>query len=100
MPFAQSSDRRIAGHRSDSRKAVRDEDSTGAHARSRGRGFTAGMATADNDDVKRIGLGDHAASSIPRVLDSKAELGILVVSRETAWSNDPNVPDMGSTCFT
>jgi hypothetical protein len=41
------------------------------------------VAAANNNDIEGVGLGDHVASSIPREPDSKVELGILVVSRET-----------------
>ncbi|CCD96471.1 hypothetical protein BRAO375_600043 [Bradyrhizobium sp. ORS 375] len=51
VPFAQTADRGIAGHRADGRELVRDESRPSAHARGYGGGFTAGVATANDDDV-------------------------------------------------
>ena len=52
MALAEPADGRIAGHRADGRKLVGDQGSRRAHARGRGRGFTAGVAAADHDDVE------------------------------------------------
>ena len=52
VALAQTADRRIARHRADGRERVRDQRGRRAHARSRGRGFTAGMAAAHDDDVE------------------------------------------------
>ena len=54
MALAEPADRRIAGHRADGRKPVGDQRGLRAHARSRSRGLTAGVAAADHDDVERI----------------------------------------------
>jgi hypothetical protein len=42
-----------------------DESSSGAHPRSGARGFTAGMAAADDDNVEGIRSGNHGGTSIP-----------------------------------
>ena len=52
MAFAESSDRRIAGHRADGREPVGQERGAGAHACRGGRGFAARVAAADHDDVE------------------------------------------------
>ena len=52
MAFAQAADGGIAGHGADGGKAVGDERRPRAHAGGRGRGFTAGVAAADHDDVE------------------------------------------------
>ena len=52
MALAEAADRRIAGHFADRREAMGDERRRGAAARGRGRGFAAGVAAADDDDVK------------------------------------------------
>ncbi len=58
MALAEPADRRIAGHRPDGRKPVRNQRRTRTHARGRGRGLAAGMAAADHDDIEGI----HARS--------------------------------------
>ncbi len=52
MALAEPADRRIAGHRADGRKFVRHQRGFGAHPRGRSRGFAAGVAAADDDDVE------------------------------------------------
>ena len=52
MALAEPADRRIARHRADGRKPMRDQRRARAHARSRRRGFAAGMAATDDDDIK------------------------------------------------
>ena len=52
MTLAESTDRRIAGHRSDSGKAMGHQGGTGTHPRRRARGLAAGVATADDDNVE------------------------------------------------
>ena len=52
MALAEPADRRIAGHRADGREAMRHQRGPGAHARGSRRGFAAGMAAADDDDVE------------------------------------------------
>jgi len=41
------------------------------------------VAAADDDDVERVRLGDHAGTSIPELPDPKAEVWKESVSRET-----------------
>ncbi len=54
MALAEAADGGIAGHRTDGREAMGDQRGVRAHPRGgRGRGFAAGMAAADDDDVKR-----------------------------------------------
>ena len=52
MALAEPADRRIAGHGADGREPMRHQRGFRAHARRRGRGFTAGVAAADHDDVE------------------------------------------------
>ena len=52
MAFAEPADGRIAGHGADGGELMRDQRGSRAHAGRRGRGFTAGMAAADHDDVE------------------------------------------------
>ena len=54
MAFAQPADRRIAGHGADSGKSVSHQRDFRAHASARGRGFTAGVAAADHDDIESV----------------------------------------------
>ena len=52
MALAEPADRGIAGHRPDGREAVGDQRRLRAHARGGARGFAAGVAAADDDDVE------------------------------------------------
>jgi hypothetical protein len=52
MALAEPTDGRIAGHLADGGKAVRHQRRARAHAGRGGRSLAAGMAAADNDDVK------------------------------------------------
>ena len=52
MTFTQTANSRIAGHGSDGRKSVGDQDSSGAHTGGRSRSFTAGVAAANHSDVE------------------------------------------------
>jgi len=52
MALAQAADRRVARHGADGRKPLGDKGCACAHACRGRRRFTAGMATADNDDIK------------------------------------------------
>ena len=54
MAFAEAADGRIAGHGADGRELMGHQRGPRAHAGSRGRGFTAGMAAADNDNVELV----------------------------------------------
>ena len=54
MALAEPADRRVAGHRADSREPMRDQRGARAHARRRGRGLAAGVPAADHDDVERV----------------------------------------------
>jgi hypothetical protein len=52
MTLAESTNRRIAGHRSDSGKAMGQQGGRDTHPRRRTRGLAAGVATADDDNVE------------------------------------------------
>ena len=52
VALAEAADGRIAGHLADRGEGVGDERRARAHARSRGRGFAAGVAAAHNDHVE------------------------------------------------
>ena len=52
MALAESADGWIARHGADGREPMSYQRRSRAHARSSGRGFTAGMATADDDDIE------------------------------------------------
>ena len=52
MALAEPADGRIAGHLADGGKAVRHQRRARAHAGRGSRSLAAGMAAADNDDVK------------------------------------------------
>ncbi len=71
MTFAESADRGIAGHRADGRKTMGDEGGPGTHPRSGARGFAAGMAAADHDDVEGISSGIHGGTSIAELKTGK-----------------------------
>ena len=52
MAFAEPANGRIAGHGADGRESVRHQGRFRAHTGAGSRGFTAGMAAADDDDVE------------------------------------------------
>ena len=52
MTLAEPADRRIAGHRADGREFVRQQRGLGAHPGRRSRGFAAGVAAADDNNVE------------------------------------------------
>jgi len=52
MALAEAADGRIAAHGADGRESVRHQGRLRSHTRSRGRGFTAGMAAANYDNVE------------------------------------------------
>jgi hypothetical protein len=52
MTLAETADRRVTGHGADGREAMGDQRGSGSDPRSCARGFTAGMASADDNDVK------------------------------------------------
>ncbi len=54
MALAEPADGRIAGHGADGGEPVRHQRGFRAHAGGRSRGFTAGMAAANHDDVERV----------------------------------------------
>ena len=64
VALAETSDRRIAGHRSNSRKSVGHQRRLSTHPCSRARGLAPGVATSDNNDVERAG--NHAGPFITR----------------------------------
>jgi hypothetical protein len=84
MAFSKPADGGITGHRADGAKPVRYERCFCAHASRRGRGFTAGVATADYSDVESM----HHQNLGWRVL-AEAREGVKIigfienVSRET-----------------
>ena len=52
MALAEAADGRIAGHGADGRESMRHQGRLRAHAGAGGRGFTAGMAAANHDNVE------------------------------------------------
>jgi len=54
MPFSKTADGRIAGHRPDGVRPVRDEGGARSEASGRGCGFGAGMTTAHDDHLEPI----------------------------------------------
>ena len=52
MALAEAADGRIAGHGADGGESVRHQRRSRAHAGAGGRGFAAGVAAADDDDVE------------------------------------------------
>src|SRR6185312_4266681 len=70
----ETTDGGIAGHRADGREPMGDQGRLRAHPRSRGRGFAAGVAATDNDDVEGVRLGNHAATSIPELENAEARI--------------------------
>jgi hypothetical protein len=60
MPFANTSDRGVATHLPQGLDVVRQQKRTAAHARRRQCRFGAGMAAADNDHIKVLGI-QHGA---------------------------------------
>ncbi len=52
MAFSEPANRRIAGHGADSRESMGDKGRFCPQTRRCGRGFTAGMAAADHDDIE------------------------------------------------
>ena len=63
----------------------------GAHARSRGRGFAAGVAATDDDDVERFLRGAHAGFYREAAKPGRGKLRRRVVSRETAEFREPKL---------
>ena len=63
VALADAADRRVAAHRADGLDVVREQQRARTGARGRERGFGAGVAAADHDDVVAIeGLG-HGVNS-------------------------------------
>jgi hypothetical protein len=52
MAFAEAADGGIAGHGADGRESVGDHGGLRPHASRRPRGFTAGMAAANHDNIE------------------------------------------------
>ena len=52
MAFAETADRRIAGHRADRVETLRHQSGRSAQTRGRRRGFAAGMPSANDDHVE------------------------------------------------
>ena len=93
MALAEPANGRIAGHGADGRESVRHQGRFRAHAGAGSRGFTAGMAAADDDDVEsRIHSGPQMgllAEGAGRV----KEIAILRnVSRETSAETGNKLP--------
>ena len=91
MALAEPADRRIAGHRADGREAMGHQRGLRAHAGGRGRGFAAGVAAADHDDVEAISMaqGLEYAAAFSRADRSRSKSVLsretrTIVSRETA----------------
>jgi hypothetical protein len=54
VAFAKAADGRIAGHGADGGESMGHQGGSGAHASSRSRGFAAGVATTDDEDIEGI----------------------------------------------
>ena len=67
VPFAQSSNRRIAAHRSNRIKIETHQRNMRTHPRSRSRSFDPGMAPADNDDIELLHNGSGLRASRRKV---------------------------------
>jgi hypothetical protein len=64
MALAKSTDRRVAGHRTDGGEPMGDQGGPGAHARRRSRGLTARVPAADHDHVEE-GHGSYLGPVLP-----------------------------------
>src|SRR3546814_2957824 len=88
MSFAESADRRIAGHGADRFAREADQSDGRAHARGGCRGLRAGVAAADDNDVElsrhgwafneRAPLCHDGAASVPRSEEHTSELQSLM----------------------
>jgi hypothetical protein len=95
MTLAEPADRGVAGHRADGREAVGNQGRPGTHTCCRSRGFAAGMAAADHDNVERFAIRDHAGTSIAGRQKPKVELGPYAV-----FHVKRPVPRTEQPCFT
>ena len=71
MPFAQSADRRIAGHRPYLRGIKRDQSDRTPHTRGRRSGLTTGMTATNHQNIERLNHARHlnqAASTVKMVM--------------------------------
>src|ERR1700684_4607111 len=86
MALAEAADRRIAGHRADAGKALREERGARAYARYGRRGFAAGVPAANDNDIEPSVHRNPAKSarSIRRRICGQSRKSR--VSRETAAS--------------
>ena len=91
MALAEPADRRIAGHRADGGEPMRDQRGARAHARGRRRGFAAGVAAADHDDVEYRAVDRHRSvfqkrGGCSQATRSRVKIAVTSadVSRETS----------------
>mgnify|MGYP003693733235 CR=1 FL=1 len=96
MAFAETADGGIAGHGADGRKTMGHQRRPRAHAGSRARGFAAGMAAADDDDVEWI----WPAKSWRDFYRGVTKPGRKKLSRRHPVSRETAVPSRPRTCFT
>ncbi len=80
VALAEAADRRIAGHDADGRQRLGHQGGAGAHARRGGRGFGAGVAAADHDNIE---FRAHA----PSIDGAGAVVKADDVSRETLFAD-------------
>ena len=74
MTLAETANGGIAGHRADGGETMGHQGGPGAHPRSGARGFTAGMAAADHDDVEGVCSGIHGGTSIAEFKNPEVEV--------------------------
>jgi hypothetical protein len=87
VAFTQTADRGITRHRPNSCKTVGHKRRLRTHPRGSARGLTAGVTAANDNDVKRIRVGNHTASFIPQTPNPKvAKCKEEAVSRKTIES--------------
>jgi hypothetical protein len=73
MAFAQTTNRRIAGHHANRIEAMRDESSASASARGSCRSFATCMSTTNDDNIKSCHFG---RSYVVHTDASESNLGI------------------------
>ncbi|MGY4449064.1 hypothetical protein ACVWZR_003724 [Bradyrhizobium sp. i1.3.1] len=75
MALAEAADGGVAGHRADRGETVRHQSGRRTHPGGSSRGFTAGMAAANHDDVETLSLCSHGRTSISEVEKPEVETG-------------------------
>jgi hypothetical protein len=86
MTLAEATDRGIARHGPDGRKAVGHQRGLRTHAGGGAGGFAAGVASSNDNNVERFRSGDHGKAFIAGRRISEAVSLSPDVSRETSGS--------------